>query len=301
MEAFLNNTTSDAYEKLIDKLLKSPRYGEKWGRHWLDLVRYAETNGYESDSDKPYIWRYRDYVINAFNNDKPYDEFLKEQLAGDELDTVSAESITATGYHRLGVWDTSPADRKLARYNYLDDIVSTTSQVMLGMTIGCARCHDHKIDPISTQDYYSLLAFFHDITPNNHGPLTDIGTPEQKASRDKQLAEKRAAEEKFQDELFPIKERIKIELANIHQEPVVADTMVSPISNLTYRFYRDNFEQIPNDFDVLDPVSEGRLFNNFFSLAPANRKKSIGLVFKGTLKVPDEATYTLHIKSTGFM
>ena len=299
VEAFLNNTTSDAYEKLIDKLLKSPRYGEKWGRHWLDLVRYAETNGYESDSDKPYIWRYRDYVINAFNEDKPYDEFLKEQLAGDELDTVSAESITATGYHRLGVWDTGPADRKLARYDYLDDIVSTTSQVMLGMTVGCARCHDHKIDPISTQDYYSLLAFFHDITPNNHGPLADIGTPEQKASRNKQLAEKRAAEEKFQDGLFPIKERIKIELANIHQVPVVADTMVSPISNLTYRFYRDNFDQFPNDFDVLDPVSEGRLFNNFFSLAPASRKKSIGLVFEGTLQVPDEATYTFHINLRG--
>ena len=148
VEAFLNDIAPDAYEKLIDKLLKSPRYGEKWGRHWLDLVRYAETNGYEGDSDKPFVWRYRDYVINAFNKNKPYDQFIKEQLAGDELNAVTTETVIATGYHKLGVWDDGPADRKLARYDYLDDIVSTTGQVMLGMTIGCARCHDHKIDPI---------------------------------------------------------------------------------------------------------------------------------------------------------
>ncbi len=299
VEAFLNNTSPDAYEKLIDKLLKSPRYGEKWGRHWLDLVRYAETNGYERDSDKPYVWRYRDYVINAFNKDKPYDEFIKEQLAGDELDNVTPETIIATGYHRLGVWDDEPADRKLARYDYLDDIVSTTGQVMLGITIGCARCHDHKIDPISTRDYYSFLAFFHDIIPHNRGPLADIGTPEQQAERNRLLTEKRLAEEKFQDELFPIQENIKIELAKIHQEPIASDTVVSPIRELTYRFYRDTFEQFPDDFDVLEPSAEGKLFSNLFSLAPASRKKNIGFVFEGTLQVPEDATYTFHINLRG--
>ena len=299
VEAFLNDTAHDAYEKLIDKLLKSPRYGEKWGRHWLDLVRYAETNGYERDADKPYVWRYRDYVINAFNNDKPYNEFIKEQLAGDELDKVTSETIIATGYHRIGVWDDAPADRKLARYDYLDDIVSTTGQVMLGMTIGCARCHDHKIDPISTQDYYSLLAFFHDIVPHNRGPLADIGTPEQQAERDRLLTEKRLAEEKFQDELFPIQENIKIELAKIYQEPIAPDTVASPIRELAYRFYRDTFEQFPDDFDVLEPTVEGKLFSNLFSLAPASRKKNIGLVFEGTLQVPEDATYTFHINLHG--
>ena len=299
VEAFLNDTAPDAYEKLIDKLLKSPRYGEKWGRHWLDLVRYAETNGYEGDSDKPYVWRYRDYVINAFNKDKPYDQFIKEQLAGDELNAVTTETVIATGYHKLGVWDDGPADRKLARYDYLDDIVSTTGQVMLGMTVGCARCHDHKIDPISTQDYYSLLAFFHDITPNNRGPLADIGMPKQQAVRDKLLAEKRSAEEKFQDELFPIQELIKIELAKIHQEPIVPDTAVFPIRDLTYRFYRDTFEQFPDDFDALEPAAEGRLFSNAFSLAPASRKQSVGLVFEGALQVPEDATYTFHINLKG--
>src|SRR6185369_8482588 len=137
-----------AYEKLIDKLLQSPQYGEHWGRHWLDLVRYAESNGYERDNPKPQAWRYRDYVINAFNQDKPYDQFLREQLAGDELDEVTAESLIATGYYRLGIWDDEPADPALAKYDILDGVVSTTGQVMLGMSIGCVRCHDHKKDPI---------------------------------------------------------------------------------------------------------------------------------------------------------
>lgn len=299
VEAFLNNTAPDAYEKLIDTLLQSTQYGEKWGRHWLDLVRYAETNGYESDSDKPYIWRYRDYVINSFNDDKPYDKFIKEQLAGDELDTVTADTIIATGYHKLGVWDTGPADRKLARYDYLDDIVSTTGQVMLGMTIGCARCHDHKIDPISTQDYYSLLAFFHDITPHNGGPLADIGTPEQKTERDRLLTEKRIAEEKFHDELFRIQEDIKIELAKGHTEPISPEIKVSPIRDLTYRFYRGVFEQFPNDFNALEPTAEGRLFSNLFTLTPANPKKNIGLVFEGILQVPENAIYTFHQNLNG--
>ena len=299
VEAFLNDTAPDAYEKRIDKLLKSPRYGEKWGRHWLDLVRYAETNGYESDGDKPFVWRYRDYVINAFNQDKPYDEFIKEQLAGDELETVTTETVIATGYHRLGVWDNGPADRKLARYDYLDDIVSTTGQVMLGMTVGCARCHDHKIDPISTRDYDSFLAFFHDIVPHNRGPLADIGTPEQQAERDRRLTEKRLAEEKFQDELYPIQETIKIELAKTDAEAIADDIPVSPIRELTYRSYRDTFEQFPNDFDVLEPTSEGSLFSNLFSLAPASRKQNIGLVFEGILQVPENATYTFHINLHG--
>ncbi|MGE4550952.1 MAG: PSD1 and planctomycete cytochrome C domain-containing protein, partial [Opitutales bacterium] len=164
---FLTDKSSDAFEKVIDELLASPQYGEKWGRHWLDLVRYAETNGYERDGDKPMAWRYRDYVIRAFNQNKPYDRFVQEQLAGDELPDGDADSITATGFHRLGIWDDEPADRKLARYNYLDDILRTTSDVFLGMTIGCARCHDHKIDPIPTKDYYSLLSFFANVS--NHG------------------------------------------------------------------------------------------------------------------------------------
>lgn len=163
VEAFANDPDPAAYEKLVDRLLASPHYGEKWGRHWLDLVRYAESNSFERDGTKPYVWRYRDYVIRAFNNDKPYNRFLMEQLAGDELPDRSVETVTATGYYRLGQWDDEPADPLQARFDDLDDILSTTSQTMLGMTINCARCHDHKIDPIPQADYYRLLAFFSNI------------------------------------------------------------------------------------------------------------------------------------------
>lgn len=297
--AFVNNGETDSYGKLIDKLLKSPRYGEKWGRHWLDLVRYAETNGYERDSDKPYVWRYRDYVISAFNKDKPYNEFILEQLAGDELDTVTTDSIIATGFHRLGVWDDEPANRKLAKYDYLDDIVSTTGQVMLGMTIGCARCHDHKIDPISTRDYYSFLAFFHEIIPHNRGTLVDIGSPEQQAERDRQILEKRLADEQFQNQLYPLQENIKIELSKLTQEPIASEIHQSPIKDLTYRFYHIPMENIPNNLESLDIIADGNVFNNLITLAPASRKKYIGLVFEGKLTVPEESTYTFHVNLQG--
>jgi Protein of unknown function (DUF1549)/Protein of unknown function (DUF1553)/Planctomycete cytochrome C len=174
VDAFVADQALDAYERLVDRLLGSPHYGEKWGRHWLDLVRYAETNGYERDSAKPFAWRYRDYVIDAFNRDKPYDQFIREQLAGDEIDPGRSPALIATGYYRLGIWDDEPADRPLARYDGLDGIISTTGQVFLGMTVNCARCHDHKVDPIPQKDYYRLLAFFQDIVDPNTKNLRKI-------------------------------------------------------------------------------------------------------------------------------
>ncbi|KAF0171644.1 MAG: hypothetical protein FD161_4242 [Limisphaerales bacterium] len=162
-----------AFARLVDRLLDSPRYGEKWGRHWLDLVRFAESNSYELDSDKPNAWRFRDYVIRAFNSDKPYDRFLREQLAGDEFPAPDADALIATGFYRLGIWDNDPADRVLARFDGLDDIVATTSQVFLGLTVDCARCHHHKIDPIPQPDYYRLLAFFQNVSDYRNGGPTD--------------------------------------------------------------------------------------------------------------------------------
>jgi hypothetical protein len=173
VEQFVADASPDAYEKLVDRLLASPRYGEKWGRHWLDLVRFAETNSYERDGRKPNAWRYRDYVIRAFNDDKPYDRFLREQLAGDEMPDAGADGIIATGYYRLGIWDDEPTDHEQARYDGLDDIVATTGQVFLGLTVDCARCHDHKIDPIPQKDYYRLLSFFHNINSYRNGGPTD--------------------------------------------------------------------------------------------------------------------------------
>ncbi len=146
-------------DRFIDELLARPEYGERWARHWLDVVRYADSNGYERDAAKPFVWRYRDYVIESLNNDKPFDRFVLEQLAGDELPDASLESHIATGFLRLGPWDDEPADPLNDRFDQLNDIVSTTSQAFLGLTIECARCHDHKFEPLSTRDYYSLVAF----------------------------------------------------------------------------------------------------------------------------------------------
>ncbi len=163
IDAFVNDQRPDAWDQLIERLLASPHYGEKWGRHWLDLVRYAESNSFERDGTKPFVWRYRDYVIRSFNADKPYDQFLTEQLAGDELPEPTVETVTATGYYRLGQWDDEPADPLQAKYDDLDDILATTSQTMLGITVNCARCHDHKIDPLLQADYYRMLAFFGNV------------------------------------------------------------------------------------------------------------------------------------------
>ncbi len=159
VQRFVADPSPQAYEQIVDRLLASPEYGERWGRHWLDLVRYGETNSYERDDAKPEVWRYRDYVIDSFNQDKPFDRFAAEQLAGDEME-YSPERLIATGYYRLGIWDDEPADPKLALYDDLDDLVATTSQVFLGLTINCARCHEHKIDPIMHADYYRMLSFF---------------------------------------------------------------------------------------------------------------------------------------------
>ncbi len=148
---------------VIDDLLTRPEYGERWARHWLDVVRYADSNGYERDAEKPFVWRYRDYVIESLNQDKPFSRFVMEQLAGDELPDRSVASVIATGFLRLGHWDDEPADPAADRYDQLDDIVSTTGQAFLGLTIGCARCHDHKFEPLATRDYYSLVAVFNPL------------------------------------------------------------------------------------------------------------------------------------------
>ncbi|MFK7766873.1 MAG: PSD1 and planctomycete cytochrome C domain-containing protein [Mariniblastus sp.] len=163
VESFANDTDPAAFSKLVDTLLDSPQYGEKWARHWLDLVRYAESNSFERDGTKPFVWRYRDYVIRSFNNDVPYDRFLTEQLAGDEIEEPTTDSIIATGYYRLGQWDDEPVDAIKAKYDDMDDIIATTSQAMLGLTVNCARCHDHKIDPIPQADYYAMASFFENI------------------------------------------------------------------------------------------------------------------------------------------
>lgn len=188
MDRFVADPRADAFARLVDELLASPHYGEKWGRHWLDLVRFAETNSFERDGPKPFAWRYRDYVIQSFNADKPYTRFLHEQIAGDELDRDDPDCVIATGFYRLGLWDDEPADPELAAYDTLDDYVKTVGQGVLGMSLDCARCHDHKGDFFPQADYYRLVAFFRDIRPfsdtrdtRSRWSLSDI-TPKGKRS-----------------------------------------------------------------------------------------------------------------------
>jgi hypothetical protein len=162
VQAFRNDPSPDAYEKLIDRLLASPHYGERWGRHWLDLARFAESHGYEQDYDRPYAYQYRDFVIKALNADMPYDRFVRWQLAGDEVAPDDPMALMATGFLAAGTHATQITKNQVEkeRYDELDDMLSTTSTTFLGLTIGCARCHNHKYDPIPNRDYYRMLSTF---------------------------------------------------------------------------------------------------------------------------------------------
>jgi len=220
VKAFLADDSPNAFEAVVDRLLESPHYGEHWARHWLDLVRYAETNSYERDDPKPFVWRYRDYVIRSFNDDKPYDRFVREQLAGDELDDVTRESIVATGYYRLGIWDDEPTDHELAFYDDMDDVLSTTGQVFLGLTVGCARCHDHKLDPISQSDYYSMLAFFRNVRRYGvraHKTVLDasvrsIATPDEQRRHDEQIQAHQATIKEIETRLAMVEDSVQDKL-----------------------------------------------------------------------------------------
>jgi mono/diheme cytochrome c family protein len=169
--AFVADALPGAYETLVDRLLASPRYGERWARHWLDLVRYAESDGYNQDAYRPRAWLYRDYVIRALNADKPYDRFVLEQLAGDELAPGDPEMMIATSYFRLGTYEYNQSDVRTQFHTILDDITDVTTDVFLGLGMGCARCHDHKYDPILQKDYYRLQAFLAPLLPRDDVPL----------------------------------------------------------------------------------------------------------------------------------
>lgn len=161
VEAFLNDPAEEsiAFSKVIDRLLNSDHYGEKWGQHWLDITRYADSSGFANDFERGSAWRYRDYVIRSFNNDKPYNEFIQEQIAGDELRPEDSEALIAVGFLRMGPWELTGMEvPKVARQRFLDDATDSIGQVFLGQMLQCCRCHDHKFDPLPTRDYYSIQA-----------------------------------------------------------------------------------------------------------------------------------------------
>ena len=171
VEQFVSNRSPTAYEDLVDTLLASPAYGERWARHWLDLVRYAESDGYKQDAYRPNAWRYRDYVIDAFNDDMPYDQFIREQLAGDELAPNDPSVWIATGYLRLHLYEYNQRDVMTQRQDILNEITDVTADVFLGLGLRCARCHDHKFDPILQTDYYRLQSFFAAMMPRDDVPI----------------------------------------------------------------------------------------------------------------------------------
>lgn len=202
---FVNDPSSDAWPRLVERLLASPRYGEHWARMWLDVVRYSDSNGFDWDEFRPEAWRFRDYVVRSFNADKPWDRFVREQLAGDEMlpgaprDRAEQDALIATGFLRLGPWDNSAAlfgEQAKVRQQLLGDLVETAGSAFLGLTMSCCRCHDHKYDPISHADYYRLRAFFEGVKPADDLPLDlaeeQAGALAGNAEREERLAKARA-------------------------------------------------------------------------------------------------------------
>ncbi len=211
--AFVKDKSSDAYQKVVDRLLASPHYGERWASKWLDVVRYADTNGFELDQDRPHAWRYRDYVIDAFNHDKPYDRFVEEQIAGDEMFPGSKEALVATGYLRAGSEHvvSGNIDPEESRQEVLTEIATSVGQAFLGMTVNCARCHNHKFDPILQADFYRLQAVF----AGAKGKEVEIATPEEKAAWE-------AADKAYKARLEPIEAALK-DLATIYEDKIKAE------------------------------------------------------------------------------
>jgi hypothetical protein len=199
IDLFLQDKSADAYEKVVDRLLASPHYGERWALRWLDVVRYADTNGYEADGLRPQAWRYRDYVVRAFNSDKPYDRFVQEQIAGDELFPGNTEALIATGFNRCGPIHMvgGNQDKEVSRQEVLTEMTGAVGSVFLGLTVGCARCHNHKFDPILQSDYYRLQALFASTVAKD----ADISTPEQKAAYEQ-------AKKEYEAKLKPIQKQL---------------------------------------------------------------------------------------------
>ncbi|MCA9437370.1 MAG: DUF1549 domain-containing protein, partial [Candidatus Omnitrophica bacterium] len=176
IDDFLNDSSPEAWEHLVDRLLDDPRYGEHWARFWLDLVRYAESDGWNKDSYRPNIWRYRDYVVDSFNGDKPYPQFVREQLAGDEMPGDDPEKIIATGFLRLGIYEYNQRDARNHWNDIMNEMTDVTGDVFLGVSMSCSRCHNHKFDPITQKDYFGLRAFFEPVIWRDDVPgVTEAG------------------------------------------------------------------------------------------------------------------------------
>jgi hypothetical protein len=252
-QAFLADQSPAAFERVVDQLLASPQYGERWGRNWLDLARYADSAGFKADETRPNVWRYRDYVIQAFNEDKPYDRFVQEQIAGDELFPNDAAARIATGFNRLWPDESNLANPILRRQEILNDITDTVGSVFMGMTYGCARCHDHKFDPILQSDYYRLQAFFANIRNDDRASLLTgqdaTAYKQQRAAWEEQTKEIRA---KMQEILEPV--RLKKTQDAIGMFPKEAQEAVfmpaAQRSPMQWQMYYRSGSRLPSDADL---------------------------------------------------
>ncbi len=229
IDSFVRDQSPKAWENLVERLLASPQYGEQWGRHWLDVVRFAESDGYEYDTHRPDAYRYRDYVVQSFNSDKPYNEFVKEQLAGDEMDANNETYLIASGFNRLGPLRKNAGNQNVAssRNEVLTEMTNIVGAAFLGVTVGCARCHDHKFDPFRQSDYYRMQGFFAQAQPNDliraskeeqdawHAQVT----PLMQEMRQLQMKMRKATEEekgKIQTELDAIDEKMPLPMTAIY-------------------------------------------------------------------------------------
>jgi len=222
IDAFVNDRSPDAYQKVVDRLLASPHYGERWALKWLDVVRYADTNGFELDADRTHSWRYRDYVIDSFNRDKPYDRFIREQIAGDEMFPGNKEALIATGYLRAGQEHlvAGNIDPEMSREEVLTEIATSVGQTFLGLTVNCARCHNHKFDPILQADYYRMQAIFAGAS----GKEVEIATPEQRAVWE-------AADKAYKERLKPVTDALD-QLAKPYTDRIEAERLAKLDENL---------------------------------------------------------------------
>ncbi len=247
-EEFLSDNSPEAWGHLIDKLLASPHYGERWGRHWLDVARYADSDGFEQDFDRPNAWLYRDYVVRSFNQDKPYNIFIKEQVAGDELETKSADTMIATGFLRAGPRvHFREKDTPERRFDYLDDVMATIGRGILGLTVQCARCHNHKFDPIPQKDYYALQAAIFGYVETTY-PLV----PKEEADAyNKKVAE-------IDAQIKPLRERIA-EIEAPYREKLKAEALRKYPENVQRAVEKPENERTPGEKLLATQVIEGGL------------------------------------------
>jgi hypothetical protein len=265
MQAFLADPSPTAYEDRVEELLQSPRYGERWASHWLALVRYADSDGYRQDALRPHAWRYRDYVVRAFNDDKPYDRFVMEQLAGDEIAPGDVDALAATSYLRHWIYEYNQRDVRTQWDNILNDITDVTADVFLGMGLSCARCHDHKFDPLLRDDYFRIRAFFAPLLPRDDIPFASS----------EQLRE-------YHSRLAEWKEKTK-------EIRVEMDTLAAPHREAAARSATDRFPPDIRDMILKPPAERSPLEHQLAELAnrqilDAAAKVNIASKLKGEAK-----------------